>query len=35
MESGFITSDEALRLKTQPKVLTMLGGGYISARARS
>ncbi len=31
MESGFITSDEALRLKTQPKVLTILGGGYIAA----
>ncbi len=29
-ESGFITSDEALRLKEQPKVLTILGGGYIS-----
>ncbi len=28
--SGFITSDEALRLKEQPKVLTILGGGYIS-----
>lgn len=28
--SGFITSDEALRLKRQPKVLTILGGGYIS-----
>jgi dihydrolipoamide dehydrogenase len=30
-ESGFITSDEALRLKTQPKVMTILGGGYIAA----
>jgi dihydrolipoamide dehydrogenase len=30
-ESGFITSDEALRLKTQPKELTILGGGYIAA----
>ncbi|MDD1766362.1 MAG: dihydrolipoyl dehydrogenase, partial [Candidatus Methanomethyliaceae archaeon] len=30
-ESGFITSDEALRLKTQPRVLTILGGGYIAA----
>jgi dihydrolipoamide dehydrogenase len=29
-ESGFVTSDEALRLKKQPKVLTILGGGYIS-----
>ncbi|MGQ9759963.1 MAG: dihydrolipoyl dehydrogenase [Candidatus Methanomethylicaceae archaeon] len=30
-ESGFITSDEALRLERQPKVLTILGGGYIAA----
>lgn len=29
-ESGFITSDEALRLTTQPKVLTIIGGGYIA-----
>lgn len=29
--SGFITSDEALRLKTQPRVMTILGGGYIAA----
>ncbi len=29
--TGFITSDEALRLKRQPKVLTILGGGYIAA----
>ncbi len=29
--SGFITSDEALRLETQPKVMTTLGGGYIAA----
>jgi mycothione reductase len=28
--SGFITSDEALRLKKQPRVLTILGGGYIA-----
>lgn len=28
--SNFITSDEALRLKTQPEVLTILGGGYIA-----
>jgi dihydrolipoamide dehydrogenase len=28
--SDFITSDEALRLKKQPRVLTILGGGYIS-----
>ena len=27
----FITSDEALRLEKQPKSLTILGGGYISA----
>ncbi len=27
----FITSDEALRLKKQPKVMTILGGGYIAA----
>jgi mycothione reductase len=30
-ESGFITSDEALRLAVQPKSLTILGGGYIAA----
>jgi dihydrolipoamide dehydrogenase len=29
--SGFITSDEALRLKKQPRTLTILGGGYIAA----
>ena len=29
--SGYITSDEALRLKRQPRVLTILGGGYIAA----
>ncbi len=29
-DTGFITSDEALRLKKQPKVLTILGGGYIA-----
>ena len=28
-KSGFITSTEALRLKRQPKVLTIIGGGYI------
>jgi mycothione reductase len=28
--SGFITSDEALRIKEQPKVLTIIGGGYIA-----
>ena len=27
--SGYITSDEALRLRRQPKVLTIIGGGYI------
>jgi len=27
----FITSDEALRLRKQPKVITILGGGYIAA----
>ncbi len=30
-EAGFITSTEALRLKVQPKVLTIIGGGYIAA----
>lgn len=29
--TGFITSDEALRLKKQPRVLTIIGGGYIAA----
>jgi pyruvate/2-oxoglutarate dehydrogenase complex dihydrolipoamide dehydrogenase (E3) component len=33
--SGFTTSDEALRLKKQPKVLTILGGGYTAARWRT
>lgn len=28
-KSGFITSDEALRLKRQPVSLTIIGGGYI------
>jgi mycothione reductase len=28
--SGFITSDEALRLGKQPQVLTILGGGYVA-----
>jgi dihydrolipoamide dehydrogenase len=28
-ESGYITSDEALRLKKQPHTLTIIGGGYI------
>jgi mycothione reductase len=29
-ESGFITSDEASRLKQQPRVLTFIGGGYLT-----
>jgi dihydrolipoamide dehydrogenase len=29
-ESGFITSDEALRLQKQPRALTFIGGGYIA-----
>jgi dihydrolipoamide dehydrogenase len=29
--SGFLTSDEALRLTKQPRVLTIIGGGYIAA----
>jgi mycothione reductase len=29
-DSGYITSDEALSLKIQPKILTILGGGYIA-----
>ena len=28
--SGYITSDEALRLKEQPHTLTIIGGGYIA-----
>ena len=28
---NFMTSDEALRLRKQPKVMTILGGGYIAA----
>lgn len=27
----YITSDEALRIKKQPRVLTIIGGGYIAA----
>ncbi len=27
----YVTSDEALRLREQPKVLTIVGGGYIAA----
>lgn len=30
-EVGFITSDEALRLRVQPKELVIIGGGYIAA----
>ena len=30
-EVDYITSDEALRLRKQPKTLTILGGGYIAA----
>ena len=30
-EVDFITSNEALRLKKQPKTMTILGGGYIAA----
>lgn len=29
--TGFLTSDQALRLKKQPQVLTIIGGGYIAA----
>jgi mycothione reductase len=29
-KSGFITSDEALRLKEKPDVITFVGGGYIT-----
>jgi mycothione reductase len=29
-ESGYITSDESLRLKRQPRTLTFIGGGYIT-----
>jgi mycothione reductase len=28
--SGFITSDEAFRLKKKPQILTFIGGGYIA-----
>ena len=30
IDSGFITSDDALRLKKQPGTLTILGGGYVA-----
>ena len=29
--TNYVTSDEALRLHKQPKVLTIIGGGYIAA----
>lgn len=29
--SGYITSDEALRLQKQPRTLTIIGGGYVAA----
>jgi dihydrolipoamide dehydrogenase len=29
-DSGYITSNEALSLEAQPKILTILGGGYIA-----
>lgn len=29
--SGFITSDQALRMKKQPRRLTIIGGGFIAA----
>lgn len=29
--SGFITSDQALRIKKQPRRLTIIGGGFIAA----
>lgn len=28
--SGFMTSDEALRIRSQPRILTIIGGGYIA-----
>jgi len=28
--TGYITSDEALRIMTQPHILTIIGGGYIA-----
>jgi dihydrolipoamide dehydrogenase len=30
INSGFITSDDALRLQKQPRILTFVGGGYIA-----
>jgi mycothione reductase len=29
-DSGYITSNESLRLKQQPRTLTFIGGGYIT-----
>src|SRR6185503_20989332 len=29
--TNYVTSDEALRLQEQPKILTIIGGGYIAA----
>ena len=29
--ANYVTSDEALRIHEQPKILTIIGGGYISA----
>jgi mycothione reductase len=30
LESGYITSNESMRLKQQPRTLTFIGGGYIT-----
>jgi dihydrolipoamide dehydrogenase len=30
-DSGYITSNESLRLKQQPRTLTFIGGGYITS----
>ena len=30
IKSGFITSDQALRLQKQPRILTFVGGGYVA-----
>ena len=29
-EAGYVTSDEIFRIKRQPKILTIIGGGYIA-----
>src|ERR671910_1483972 len=29
-DSGYLTSDEIFRIKKQPKILTIIGGGYIA-----